>query len=439
MSIYTVNFKSIMKSVKYFICLVFLQTQSFSFAQIQKDKNEKLLMAAYEGKTDTVIHLIIDSANINATGEEGITALMYASEKGHLDIVKILLYNKADPNIVPYSGRTALISAATNNQPEIVYNLLLYGADINAQDEDGATALIYASSYNLPYMVEYLLQNGANSKLKTSDSTDALLCAIFYGNNDIANFLLKQKVSQNTTDSNGFTPLSVAIQNRDIGMIDTLLKNLAEPKLHLKSKQLINPVDYARIINQRNTIKTLRKQGIHGSFLPYYNKITLNYNVGAFSVEDYFMGAGIGILDSKYDTHFELGFNARIAKRRILEKQSDSVYYQYWEKRRFLYASFEKLFTFPSNNAYKKQGIFIRLKGLYSFGVFEGVNHKPDDKFAFVPGIGYTYLYRNFFMKAAYEYAETDTYKSSPHWLTFSIGVTIDFRKSLLLKKITWM
>jgi hypothetical protein len=222
-------------------------------------------------------------------------------------------------------------------------------------------------------------------------------------------------------------------------MIDTLLSNNAPLLLRIKSKQLINPVDYARIINQKKTIKSLRKYGQHGSILPYYNKITLNYNVGVFSVQDYFMGVGIGVLDSKYNTHFEFGFNGRIAKRRILEKQSDSVYLQLWEKRRYLYLSFEKLFTFPSKDRLKKQGIFLRLKGLYSFGVFEALNRKPDDKFALVPGIGYSYQIRNFYVKAAYEFAKIDTYNNSPHWLSLSVGVTIDFRKSLLLKKISWM
>ena len=315
----------------------------------------------------------MDTANVNATGEDGITPLMYASEKGHLDIVKILLYNKADPNIVPYSGRTALISAACNNQPEIVYNLLLYGANINAQDVDGATALIYASGYNHIYMVQYLLENGANPNLKTNDSTDALLCAVFYGNNDIASMLLKKKVGANHADKNGFSPLSVAIQNGDISMMDTLFKNNVEPKLQFRSKQLINPVDYARIINQRNIIKTLRKQGIHGTFLPYYNKITLNYNVGTFSMEDYFMGAGIGLLDSKYYTHFELGFNERIAKRRVLEKQSDSVYFQLWEKRRYLYVSFEKFFYISIKKPILRNKAFSFASKVYTHsGFFRG-------------------------------------------------------------------
>lgn len=439
MTILVDSFESIMKSAKYLICLLFLLIQSYSFAQIQKEKNSRLLMAAYEGKTDSVIDLLMDNANINTTGEDGITPLMYAAEKGHLDIVKILLYNKADPNIVPYSGRTALISAAIQNQLEIVYYLLLYGADINARDEDGATALIYASGYNLLYMTEYLLQNRADPKIKTSDSTDALLCATYYGNADMVSLLLSQKVSPNTADSKGFSPLSVAIQNGDISMIDTLFKNNAEPKLQIKSKQFINPVDYARIINQKSTIKTLRKHGQHGSILPYFNKITLNYNVGTFSVQDYFMGAGIGILDSKYNTNFEFGFNGRIAKKRILEKQSDSVYLQLWEKRRYIFLSFEKLFTLRTKDRLVKQGIFIRLKGLYSFGIFDGINRKPEAKFAFVPGIGYSYQIKNFYIKAAYEFARIDTYKSSPHWLTASIGVTIDFRKSLLFKKISWM
>ncbi len=428
-----------MKLIKHLIFLSLILIQSLAVGQEVSQKNLDLMTAAYEGQTDSVIHLIMDTADVNARSEDGITPLMYAAERGHEDIVKILLYNKANPNIVPYSGRTALISAAMQNHPEIVYLLLLYGADINAADENGVTALIYCSGYNLQYMVQYLLENGADPSLRTTDSTDAMLCGVYHGNKEIVDSLLSRNITANTTDKNGFSPVSVAIQNGDAEMLDTLLHHKASANINIKSKPQINAVDYARILNQKKTIKTLRKQGIHGSALPWFNKIILNYNPGVFSTRDFFMGGGLGIFDSKYNMEFDLGFNARIAKKRILEQQSDSVYLQLWEKRRYIYASFEKLFAFPTNNHYERQGIFIRLKGLYSFGSFEGMTQKPKAKLAFVPGIGYTYLYRNFFVKAAYEYASIDNYKSSPHWINVSVGVTINCRKGKLTKKIDWM
>jgi ankyrin repeat protein len=428
-----------MKFTHYLIFLLVLLVQGNTFAQNQKAKDFKLLTAAYEGQTDSVIHLIMDSANVNARSDEGITPLMYAAEKGNEDIVKILLYNKANPNLIPYSGRTALISAAIQNHPEIVYDLLLYGANINATDDVNATALTYCSGYNLIYMVQYLLENHANTKIMTVDSTDALLCAAYYGNVEIVSMLLSHNDSVNSIDTSGFTPFSVAVQNGDLALLDTLIKHSASSEFNFHSKAIKNLVDYARVLNQKRTIKTLRKQGLHGTFPPYINKITLSYNPGSFSIQDYYMGAGIGVFDSKYNFQLELGFNGGLTKKRILEKQSDSVYYQLWEKRRYLYLCLDKSFTFPSKNHFERQGIFIRLKGLYSFGVFDAMRHRPQGKFALLPGLGYSYSYKSLYIKAAYEYGKIEPYSSSPHWISLSVGVALIFRDATLTKKISWM
>ncbi len=428
-----------MKFIHYLLFSFLLLAQSVVVAQNKEIKDNKLLMAAYEGKTDTVIHLIMDSANVNARTDEGITPLMYAAENGNEDIVKILLYNKANPNLIPYSGRTALLSAAIQNHPDIVYNLLLYGANIDATDDFNATALIYCSGYNLIYMVQYLLENHAKTNIVTTDSTDALLCAAYFGNDEIVNMLLSHKDSTNIADTSGFTPVSVAVQNGDVALLDTLLRHKANPEFHLHSKAIKNLIDYARVLNQKKTIKTLRKQGLHGSFAPYINKITLSYNPGSFSIQDYYMGAAIGVFDSKYNFQLDIGFNGGLTKKRILEKQSDSVYFQLWEKRRYIYLCLDKSFTFHSKNHYERQGIFIRLKGLYSFGVFDAMRHRPQCKFALLPGLGYSYSYKSLLIKAAYEYGKIEPYSSSPHWISVSVGVTINFRDTHLTKKISWM
>jgi ankyrin repeat protein len=428
-----------MKFFKNLICISLMMMPVIAFSQQKPDKNNALLMAAYEGNTDSVLLLILDSADVNARSDEGITPLMYAAEKGNEDIVKILLYNKANPNMVPFSGRTALMSAAIQNHPEIVYDLLLYGADINATDENGATALIYCSGYNLHYMTQYLLESNADTDITTPDSTDALLCAAFYGNREIVDLLLSHHVSPHHTDIHGFTPASIAVSNGDIAMLDTLFRYKAKTTVNFKSKPVKNLVDYARVLNQKKTIKTLRRQRIHGTILPWFNRITLSFNPGIFSLQDYYMGAGIGVFDSKYNIQLEAGFNGGLIKKRVLEKQSDSVYYQLWEKRRYVYLSLDKSFTFHSNNPRVRQGIFIRLKGLYSFGTYDAMRHNPQGKFAFVPGIGYSYMYRGLYIKAAYEYGKTEIFTTSPHWISLSVGVAIKFRGASMTKKINWM
>ncbi len=428
-----------MKTNRRILFIFLLLLPCFACSQTLVEKNNRLLMAAYQGQTDSVLSLLLDSADVNCRNEEGITPLMYAAEKGHLDIVKILLYNGADPKLDPNSGRTALMSAAIQNYPEIVYSLLIYGANINADDEDGITALTYACGYNLYDMADYLLQNFVNPNIKTHDSTSAVTCAAYFGNTEIVGLLLRNNANANTKNVNGANAVEFAIRNNDRAMLDTLAKYQTDIKVYINTKQKVNAVDYAKILNRRNVVVALRKLGYHGSFLPFYDKISVSYNACTFNFKDIFMGAGIGIFDSKYNSSFELGFNKRLAKKRILEPQPDGSFYQLWEKKQYLYASFEKLFDIKTQNIQRRQGVFIRLKGIYSWGSYEGSIQKPTDKLSFVPGIGYAYMSDNLFVKAAYEYANLDNYYGSKHWITISAGFFIPINKRKLYHKITWM
>ncbi|HNW69171.1 MAG TPA: ankyrin repeat domain-containing protein [Bacteroidales bacterium] len=428
-----------MKITYRFFFLVFL---IFSFqilhAQEQADVNKKLLLAVYKGDAKEVSQLLADSADVNAATDEGISALMYASEKGFTEIVKILLYNMADPNLKPANGRTALMSAAMQNYQEIVYLLLVYGADINATDEYGVTALMYAASYNLYDMVDYLLKNGAQHVIKAQDGTDALLAASYFGNSDIVSLLCSYNADVNTKDYSGFTPFTVAIQNNDGLLADTLIRHQSDFKTYFKDHPSINMVDYARIYNQKPIVKKLKKLGMHGSFWPFFNKLTLNYNIGSFSTKDYFMGAGIGIYDSKYDLSFEFGLNGRVAQKRVLEPLSENEYLQLWEKRRYVYLGAEKLIRFKTKNNNHRQGIFIRARGLYTFGSYQGLSRKPEGRFVFTPGAGYSYMFKTWFLKAAYEYCDLGIYNGMNHWITITAGLSINLSKNKLQKNIYW-
>ena len=66
-----------------------------------------LIYAAFNGHTTVVEYLITRSADIDATTENGSTALFFAARFGHLKIVELLLQNKADASIANDRGATA--------------------------------------------------------------------------------------------------------------------------------------------------------------------------------------------------------------------------------------------------------------------------------------------------------------------------------------------
>lgn len=404
-------------------------------AQNTGEKNQKLLIAAYDGNESEVLKLLLDSADVNARSDEGVTALMYAAEMGHEQIVKILLYNGADPGLKPQSGKTALISAAVNGWFNIVYDLLLYGANINDQDHNGATALILSAGFGNYNMVEYLMLNQANVLLRTNDGTDALLAATFNGYTDIAALLIKNGAQINSSDIRGFTPLSVSLQKKYPALTDTLLKFNCSSELLLKTRRKILAVDYARIMNNRQGAVLLRKAGYKRSLLPYFNSLTLTYHIAGFNLYDYYMGFGVGTYDNKYNFSFEAGMMFRLLRKRVETEISD-IRYQLWERRGMLYFGGFKMFAFNTESQKQRHGITIGLKGVYTYGHFEGMNKKPAGIFTAVPCVGYQYLPGDFFFRVMYEYFDTKTYKNSPHWVYLSAGVKIDFHGHKLKKKL---
>ena len=102
-----------------------------------------LMLAAYYNKTDIILYLLKNKANINASSPYG-TALMAAVFKGHKQAALLLLEQGADPNISDENKATALQMSALFNHNDIAAYLLRFGADVNTKDFRGNKALDYA-------------------------------------------------------------------------------------------------------------------------------------------------------------------------------------------------------------------------------------------------------------------------------------------------------
>lgn len=128
------------------------------------DDHTPLHMAAQEGQTEVVKHLLAAGADkwlYNCEDDFGQSALYVAAAEGNTDIVEILLSDG-----VPDEHRQQLVEsfviAGVCDNFEVVELLLHSGVDINGVTSDGRPLLFYALVYGKKKLVDYLLNNGAS-------------------------------------------------------------------------------------------------------------------------------------------------------------------------------------------------------------------------------------------------------------------------------------
>lgn len=109
----------------------------------QKNLNNKLLVAAREGKSDDIKQLILEKAQVDIVDKDGNTPLMIASGYGHKNCLEPLLDNGANANYCNYYRKnifdhrryTALIYATAGGHKGCVKRLLLGGAHPDVDHE----------------------------------------------------------------------------------------------------------------------------------------------------------------------------------------------------------------------------------------------------------------------------------------------------------------
>lgn len=120
----------------------------------------QILRAARNGE-DALKTLLNSGVNINATDEDGETALMDAADDRNSEVLKLLIANGANVNLADEDGETALMKAADEGRSENVKLLIQAGANINAIDEDGETALDKAIDERNREVIHILQSAGA--------------------------------------------------------------------------------------------------------------------------------------------------------------------------------------------------------------------------------------------------------------------------------------
>ena len=135
-----------------------------------------LLAAQYAKDPEVLKHLLRAGAKLDATDENGRSALIYAAATENVLLLKALFDAGADVNAADINGDTVLMYVVQRSQNlELLSLILKQNVDINARNSIGKTALITAVEFTgEPKIIFAMLDKGADITIKDDFSKTAV-------------------------------------------------------------------------------------------------------------------------------------------------------------------------------------------------------------------------------------------------------------------------
>ncbi len=432
------------------IVLVFGLLVSVVFVYSQEELGYRLLQAVMDNRLDSVRLLVSLGADVNFTDEFGVTPLMYASDAGDSAIVMFLLNHGAKPNIVPSYSTTALGAAVIAGHNAIVKMLLEHGARPDLRDNRGLTPLFYAVYYGNYGAADLLMFHGANPN-EVVRSWTMLELASYFDDTLLVNMLIYYGADVNKVDPEGFTaahvasqfnakkvlrvlylhgadlnatagynttPLALGIYQRNDGIVSQLLQDSVRTDIFLDNK--FDPYRLAVMVQNYPAKKLLRRYGTRPTNLTW--GLEANANI-ALNAGDVMSGLDLRIDELDFNTSLSFGFLSRFTPHRVLIKQSEHLYYQFWEHRWDVYTGFDKafyLFKYKRANFYFDPGISFG----FSYASYNGTMMN-NSKFYLSPELGLKADLQHFVWRVKVCRLPVVGEFSSPYFLIFSMGYRI--------------
>jgi ankyrin repeat protein len=205
-----------------------------------EDGNTALMLAALAGRTEAAKLLLDHGAKVDAKRRDRNTALVFAAECGHTALVQLLIDHGAEADAVNKHRCTPLVYACQGGHEEIVRILLHHGARVDVVSSLGTTPLMLAAKGGHTRIAELLINAGADLDAVNKDGLSALYTAMTGGHYSIAWALIKAGASISDEidelDEEGFSLLYHACARGDLQMIRWLIESGADVNNHGEDK-----------------------------------------------------------------------------------------------------------------------------------------------------------------------------------------------------------
>jgi len=237
--------------------------------------NTALIMTAMANHLDTLQALFRHKKqpDVQLRQKEGKTALWLASENENIEMVRFLQGKGAKVNVADNEGKSILTTTVSHKQFEVLDFLVAKGADINLVDDGGLSplitavlsnhskpaiasrylekfltfkprldlqqikprgggdsALLLAARFGYMYAIKLLLDHGASINLASiATGRTPLATAAMAKQIEAATYLIQRGAQTEIPDSSAYTPLTLAVIQADVEMVQALIKGGAKP------------------------------------------------------------------------------------------------------------------------------------------------------------------------------------------------------------------
>src|SRR5436190_5595912 len=158
-----------------------------------------LLDAVESGDRATALRLLnAKGTNVNATGADGTTAIMYAAANDDVELVRALIKAGANVKLKNQFGTSALTEASIIGSAPIVDALIKAGAEVNFKNPLGETPLMAAARSGKVEAAKLLVDARADINAKENwGGQSAIMWAAAQGQADMVKFLASKDASLN--------------------------------------------------------------------------------------------------------------------------------------------------------------------------------------------------------------------------------------------------